>query len=340
LSTGKRGRRGNSRRATTRASSRKSISRLNIFLGLAGLGTTAITAGSTIAGAHTTVVVNIADDNSQSPEISAAARNPIRISVLSRVRAASRSEVRTSNHAAAELNAAATAPTLSQQTSSVLSTSDRQTLRAFASDSSALTAIVSDTQQEIDDQIAAQAAAKKSAIDVAKAAAKAAAANANNSANGNDATYPTNVGSAPARYDAPTPTQEQLANRASPIIGAYQLSARFGERGYHWSTGWHTGLDFVVRTGTAVHAAARGAIIFAGWAGPYGNRIEIDCGNGYIVTYNHLSKIEKTSGVVELGDEIARSGATGNVTGPHVHFEVLYNGAFINPAVWLWGASH
>jgi len=78
-------------------------------------------------------------------------------------------------------------------------------------------------------------------------------------------------------------------------------------------------------------------IVRSGWAGSYGYRIEIDHGNGFVTTYNHLSRIEKTSGAVAAGEEIAKSGATGNITGPHVHFEVLKGDAFVNPTQWLWG---
>jgi murein DD-endopeptidase MepM/ murein hydrolase activator NlpD len=125
----------------------------------------------------------------------------------------------------------------------------------------------------------------------------------------------------------------------APIEGSYRLTARFGQRGGLWSGGWHTGLDFSVPSGTKVVAAAGGTIISAGWGGAYGNRIEIDNGNGYVTAYNHLSKIEKTSGTVFPGEEIGRSGSTGNTTGPHLHFEVTKDGTLINPSTWLWGTN-
>ena len=337
MSTGKRGRRGNTRQASSRAARRRTSNRINAILGLAGLGTTAVTAGSTIAGPHSTVAINLAEGHQDASTVAAAKQIPVRISVLSRARAASRSEVRTSSADVATLNAAASAPTETANTTGVLTASDRQTLRAFAADSSQLDTIVSDTQQELDDQIAA--------ANAAKAAANAAAAKqarqkleSQYSTSGN-LTYPESVGQPTRSYNAPLPSAAQIADRVTPVVGGYQLSARFGERGWIWSTGWHTGLDFVVPTGTVVRAAASGTIINAGWAGAYGNRIEIDCGGGYIVTYNHMSRIDRTSGVVTAGQELGRSGATGNITGPHMHFEVLYNGHFVNPAVWLWGAS-
>jgi len=337
LSTGRRGRQTQARRSSSHAARRKNSNRINAFLGLAGLGTTAVTAGSTIAGSHSTVAINLAQGSADTPTVSTAKQIPVRISVLSRARAASRSEVRTSRNDAAALNAAASAPAETATGSSELTASDRQNLRAFASDSSQLETMVIDTQQEIDAQIAADQAEQYAAKVLAEKKARQ-KLESQYSTSGN-LTYPEKVGQPTRSYGAPVPSSAQISDRTSPIGGGYELSARFGQRGGIWSTGWHTGLDFVVPTGTAVRAAASGTIINAGWAGAYGNRIEIDCGNGYIVTYNHLSRIEVSSGSVKAGQKLARSGATGNITGPHLHFEVLYNGRFVNPAVWLWGNS-
>jgi murein DD-endopeptidase MepM/ murein hydrolase activator NlpD len=96
-------------------------------------------------------------------------------------------------------------------------------------------------------------------------------------------------------------------------------------------------LDFRVKTGTPVVAAANGKIISAGWEGSYGYQIQIDHGSGYITTYSHLSKITFSSGEVAAGKEIGKSGSSGNTTGPHLHFEVIKDGEFINPSKWLWG---
>lgn len=126
-------------------------------------------------------------------------------------------------------------------------------------------------------------------------------------------------------------------DRVVPVIGKYRLTARFGQHGRLWSKGWHTGLDFQVRSGTTVVACQDGTIIKAGWAGAYGYRIEIAHAGGFVSAYNHLSKIEKSSGVVHAGEEIAKSGNTGHTTGPHMHLEVLLNGTLINPSTWLWG---
>jgi murein DD-endopeptidase MepM/ murein hydrolase activator NlpD len=125
--------------------------------------------------------------------------------------------------------------------------------------------------------------------------------------------------------------------RVVPIVGKYRLTARFGQHGRLWSKGWHTGLDFQVRSGTTVVAAEDGVIIKAGWAGAYGYRVEIAHAGGYVTAYNHLSKIERSSGVVRAGQEIGKSGNTGHTTGPHLHLEVTRNGSLVNPSSWLWG---
>jgi murein DD-endopeptidase MepM/ murein hydrolase activator NlpD len=99
----------------------------------------------------------------------------------------------------------------------------------------------------------------------------------------------------------------------------------------------HTGLDFAAADGSSVRAAQTGRVIFAGWhAYGGGYRVEIDHGNGVVTTYNHLSRIDVSVGqIVQVGQNIAAQGSTGNAFGSHLHFEVLYNGAWTNPAAWL-----
>jgi murein DD-endopeptidase MepM/ murein hydrolase activator NlpD len=92
-----------------------------------------------------------------------------------------------------------------------------------------------------------------------------------------------------------------------------------------------------VPVGTSVYACAGGKVISAGWGGAYGNRIEIQHADGVVTAYNHLSQIDTKVGEIVLpGEFIAKSGNTGNTTGPHLHLEVTKDGAFENPAAWLW----
>lgn len=106
-----------------------------------------------------------------------------------------------------------------------------------------------------------------------------------------------------------------------------------------WSSGYHTGVDFPVPTGTSVKAMAAGTVVSAGWAGPYGYQVVIRHGDGKYSQYAHLSSLLVRGGQhVGGGQRIARSGATGNVTGPHLHFEVRTGpeyGSDIDPLAYL-----
>jgi murein DD-endopeptidase MepM/ murein hydrolase activator NlpD len=90
----------------------------------------------------------------------------------------------------------------------------------------------------------------------------------------------------------------------------------------------HTGTDYSAPTGTAIHAAAAGRVVFAGWAqGGGGNVVTIDHGNGYFTSYAHQSQIlVRTGDVLDQGDVLGKVGQTGNATGPHLHFELLKGG--------------
>ncbi|MTV50658.1 peptidoglycan DD-metalloendopeptidase family protein [Heliobacillus mobilis] len=130
----------------------------------------------------------------------------------------------------------------------------------------------------------------------------------------------------------------------------YLVAARGGAGRFSWPTSshlitspfgmrdgkLHTGVDFGCPVGTSVAASADGVVRFAGWAGSYGKRIIVDHGGGVQTTYNHLSEILVGSGQkVNQGEVIARSGVTGNTTGPHLHFEVMTGGNFQNPMGYL-----
>ncbi|MFJ1924837.1 MULTISPECIES: transglycosylase family protein [unclassified Streptomyces] len=106
-----------------------------------------------------------------------------------------------------------------------------------------------------------------------------------------------------------------------------------------WSSGYHTGVDFPVPTGTSVKAMSSGTVVTAGWGGAYGYQIVIRHSDGKYSQYGHLSALHVRAGQrVGEGQRIARSGATGNVTGPHLHFEVRTGpeyGSDIDPLAYL-----
>ena len=98
----------------------------------------------------------------------------------------------------------------------------------------------------------------------------------------------------------------------------------------------HEGIDIAVPSGTPVHAAAAGTVVYAGWLGGYGNIVVVDHGNGLSTAYGHNSSLSVAQGAsVGAGSVIALSGNTGHSTGPHVHFEVRVNGAAVDPTRYL-----
>lgn len=122
----------------------------------------------------------------------------------------------------------------------------------------------------------------------------------------------------------------------TPIDGA-RLSSNYGMRrhpilGY---TRMHRGLDFAAPSGTPVMAAGDGIIELAGKKGGYGNYIRIRHANGYLTAYGHMKKFvsgTRKGSRVKQGNIIGYVGSTGISTGPHLHYEVLYNKKNVNPA--------
>lgn len=98
----------------------------------------------------------------------------------------------------------------------------------------------------------------------------------------------------------------------------------------------HRGCDIACSTGTPILAAASGVVITSGWHSSYGNYIIIDHGSGISTLYAHCSALFAYAGQsVSQGETIALVGATGFVTGPHVHVEVRVNGSLANPGNYM-----
>ncbi|HEV7626737.1 MAG TPA: M23 family metallopeptidase, partial [Streptomyces sp.] len=130
------------------------------------------------------------------------------------------------------------------------------------------------------------------------------------------------------------------AGASAPVSGV-QPSTEYRAAGGSWSSGHHTGVDFPVPTGTTVKAVAGAKVVSAGWADAYGYEVVLRHRDGRYSQYGHLSAISVRAGQsVDPGQRVGRSGATGNATGPHLHFEIRTGpgyGTDINPLSYLRG---
>ncbi|MFE0511874.1 M23 family metallopeptidase [Streptomyces sp. NPDC058964] len=188
-------------------------------------------------------------------------------------------------------------------------------------------------QSQVDTKAAAAAvaAADKQVADAAAKAEKEAAAKAADAKAKADAE---------AKKQAEAERLAKLAKQYTLPTSSYTITSTFGEAGAMWSSGYHTGLDFAAPTGTLIKAIHSGTITQAGWAGSYGYRTVLTLDDGTELWFCHQSSINVSVGQkVSTGEVIGRVGATGNVTGPHLHLEVHPGGQAtgIDPMTWLHG---
>lgn len=127
-----------------------------------------------------------------------------------------------------------------------------------------------------------------------------------------------------------------------PPVSNMNLTSSFGGRRDPLGRGYrnHTGVDFGGGTGTPIYAAGDGVVTRAGAARGYGNLIVINHGNGLETWYAHMYSNQigvRVGQQVKRGDHIGGIGSAGNSTGPHLHFEVRYNGQPVNPMPYLNG---
>jgi murein DD-endopeptidase MepM/ murein hydrolase activator NlpD len=121
----------------------------------------------------------------------------------------------------------------------------------------------------------------------------------------------------------------------NPVDGS--VSAGYGWRVNPWPE-FHKGIDLAADYGTPVHAAADGVVRAVGWDGGFGNKVDVDHENGYHTWYAHLSRFAVAVGQhVRKGETIAYVGATGEATGPHLHYQVMLGGQAIDPYPYLNG---
>ncbi|MGX1270928.1 murein DD-endopeptidase MepM/ murein hydrolase activator NlpD [Streptomyces phaeoluteigriseus] len=185
------------------------------------------------------------------------------------------------------------------------------------------------TQVETKAQEAAEAAAAKAAADAAAKAEKEAAAKAEAAKK---------KAAEEAAKKAEAERLAELAKQYTLPTSSYTITSTFGQAGAYWSSGYHTGLDFAAPTGTLIKAVHSGTITSAGYDGSYGYKTVLTLDDGTEIWYAHQSSISVSIGQkVATGDVIGRVGATGNVTGAHLHLEVHPGGSStgIDPGAWL-----
>lgn len=117
------------------------------------------------------------------------------------------------------------------------------------------------------------------------------------------------------------------------------ISSGFGMRIHpiYGNVRMHTGIDLNANVGTPIYATGNGVVESAGWDGGYGYSVVVNHGFGYKTRYAHCHEMKVRSGQkVVRGQEIASVGATGDATGPHIHYEVLVKNQFDNPAKYFF----
>ncbi|WP_410811915.1 M23 family metallopeptidase [Micromonospora sp. 067-2] len=180
-------------------------------------------------------------------------------------------------------------------------------------DRPAPTAVSLDAQSRVDATSRADRSARESSAPVSPSASPTPSPSAVSASPTPVKTVPAKAKPKPKKTTKPTPAW------VDPMPGAAVTSC-YGQR---WGT-LHAGIDLALPSGTPIHAAAAGTVVQAGDAADgYGNSVFVDHGNGYLTHYAHQSRIAVTVGqTVKAGQVLGYEGATGDATGPHLHFEV------------------
>jgi murein DD-endopeptidase MepM/ murein hydrolase activator NlpD len=119
--------------------------------------------------------------------------------------------------------------------------------------------------------------------------------------------------------------------------GNLDIASPFGWRVNPWPE-FHQGVDLAADYGDPVRAAAAGTVVEADYNGGFGNMVDIDHGNGYHTYYAHLSRIDVHPGQYLMkAQHVGLVGATGEATGPHLHYQIMLDGHAVDPAPYLTG---
>ncbi|QBF32250.1 M23 family metallopeptidase [Thalassococcus sp. S3] len=134
----------------------------------------------------------------------------------------------------------------------------------------------------------------------------------------------------------------QKAPFATPVKGAFRFTSGYGYRRDPKTGGrrMHNGVDFAAKSGTPLYATADGVVVHAGWQSGYGRLVKIQHEFGIETRYAHLSRLRvKVGQRVSRGDRIGDMGASGRVTGVHLHYEVRVGGRPVNPMIYIKAAN-
>jgi len=118
-----------------------------------------------------------------------------------------------------------------------------------------------------------------------------------------------------------------------------QVTSPYGNRKNPFGTGkteWHNGVDFRASVGTPIYAAEDGVVVLSGWVRGFGWTVILDHGSQITSLYAHNNQLVAQSGqTVKRGQTISKAGASGNVTGPHLHFTIYENGKDVDPSKYV-----
>ena len=130
---------------------------------------------------------------------------------------------------------------------------------------------------------------------------------------------------------------------AQPVGVETRLTSNYGLRvdPFNKRPGWHNGIDMAAYWNAPITAAGPGVVSYSGTRSGYGRIVEIDHGNGFKSRYGHLKSASVNKGdSVAIGDVIGAMGSSGRSTGPHLHYEVWFNGKPYDPVEFIKAGKH
>lgn len=160
-----------------------------------------------------------------------------------------------------------------------------------------------------------------------------------------EAAFAARVSQVAARMEEARYYQEVVDNLplADPVGVNWRLTSAYGLRvdPFNKRPGWHNGVDIGAFWNAPITSTGPGVVSFAGTKSGYGRIVEVDHGHGFKSRYGHLKRINVSKGdTVAIGDVVGAMGSTGRSTGPHLHYEVWFNGKPYDPVEFLKAGKH